>query len=166
MRSFQFFLLAFLALMPLVSAVKFAVESKPKGHPPRCIRDFVNKGKMVVVKITTSGERGDGQVLNLHVSLDQAQAIIILINSRFTTIKEMNMAARRILRAKSELHSLLMTMLLLMSALKTSLLLIDTTGGVILNLTSKLDLRLVTGTRFKLPRNSNLLKLNCDALKS
>ena len=68
MLSFRYFLLAFLALLPLASAVKFSVESKAQGNPPRCIRDFVNKGKMVVVKIKTSGEKGDGQVLNLNVS--------------------------------------------------------------------------------------------------
>lgn len=59
--------LAVLCLLPLVSAVKFSVEAKSKGAPARCIRDFVNKGKMVVVKVTASGQKGDGQTLNLMV---------------------------------------------------------------------------------------------------
>lgn len=68
MKTFQFLFVLLLSIIPLVSAVKFSVEAKPKGSPPRCIRDFVTKGKMVVVKVTSSGQRGDGQVLNLHVS--------------------------------------------------------------------------------------------------
>lgn len=67
MRFFQLLFTIFFTIIPLVSAVKFSVDSKPKGFPPRCIRDFVQKGKMVVVKVTASGDRGDGQVLNLHI---------------------------------------------------------------------------------------------------
>ena len=68
MRTYTYLLLAILALLPLVSAVKFSVDAKPQGNPARCIRDFVNKGKMVVVKVNTNGQKGDGQVLNLMVS--------------------------------------------------------------------------------------------------
>ncbi|KAF5094316.1 hypothetical protein D0Z03_002123 [Geotrichum reessii] len=67
MRTVHFLLLALLALLPAVSALKFSVESKTKGSPPRCIRDFVTKGKMVIVKIKTDGSKGDGQVLNINI---------------------------------------------------------------------------------------------------
>lgn len=49
------------------SALKFTLEAKTKGSPPRCVRDFVNKGKMVIVKAKVNGNRGDGQVVNLHI---------------------------------------------------------------------------------------------------
>lgn len=64
---FQFLLSLLIALLPVVAALKFRVEAKPKGYPPRCIRDFIQKGKMVVVKVSASGQRGDGQTLNLHI---------------------------------------------------------------------------------------------------
>lgn len=70
MKSILFFTFSFVALFtffPAVFAVKFSVDARPKGFPPRCIRDFVQKGKMVVVKVDTDGSRGDGQTLNLHV---------------------------------------------------------------------------------------------------
>lgn len=67
MRSLSFLILALLAWLQVTEAVKFSVDAKPKGSPARCIRDFVTKGKMVVVKVSTDGAKGDGQVLNLMV---------------------------------------------------------------------------------------------------
>jgi hypothetical protein len=61
-------LLAF--LLPLASALKFDVLAHP-GHVAasreRCIRNFVAKDQLVVVTATVSGNRGDGQTLNMHV---------------------------------------------------------------------------------------------------
>ncbi|KAF2169985.1 hypothetical protein M409DRAFT_35997 [Zasmidium cellare ATCC 36951] len=61
-------LLAF--LLPLVSALKFEIQAHP-GHESaskeRCIRNFVAKDQLVVVTATVSGNRGDGQTLNMHI---------------------------------------------------------------------------------------------------
>lgn len=63
-------LLAF--ALPLVLALKFDIQAHP-GHESakqeRCIRNFVAKDQLVVVTATASGKRGDGQTLNMHVSL-------------------------------------------------------------------------------------------------
>ncbi|VVT56149.1 uncharacterized protein SAPINGB_P004860 [Magnusiomyces paraingens] len=67
MRAFQLLLTLVCAFLPIAAALKFQIEAKQQGYPPRCIRDFIQKGKMVVVKVTSSGQRGDGQNLNLHI---------------------------------------------------------------------------------------------------
>lgn len=63
-------LLAF--VLPLVSALKFDIQAHP-GHESaskeRCIRNFVARDQLVVVTTTVSGNRGDGQILNMHVRL-------------------------------------------------------------------------------------------------
>lgn len=62
--------LVFAFLLPLVSALKFEIQAHP-GHESaskeRCIRNFVAKDQLVVVTATVSGNRGDGQTLNMHV---------------------------------------------------------------------------------------------------
>lgn len=62
--------LLFAFLLPLVSALKFDLQAHP-GHESqskeRCIRNFVAKDQLVVVTATVSGNRGDGQTLNMHV---------------------------------------------------------------------------------------------------
>jgi len=69
LRFLQYFLL--LASIPLVSALKFDIQAHP-GHESakheRCIRNFVAKDQLVVVTAIISGHRGDGQMLNMHVS--------------------------------------------------------------------------------------------------
>lgn len=64
--------LLFAFLLPLVAALKFDIQAHP-GHESaskeRCIRNFVAEGQLVVVTATVSGSRGDGQVLNMHVSI-------------------------------------------------------------------------------------------------
>ena len=63
--------LIFAFLLPLVTALKFDIQAHP-GHESaskeRCIRNFVAEGQLVVVTATVSGNRGDGQTLNMHVS--------------------------------------------------------------------------------------------------
>ena len=63
-------------LLPLVSALKFDIQAHP-GHESkskeRCVRNFVAKDQLVVVTTTVSGNRGDGQILNMHVSSDIPQ---------------------------------------------------------------------------------------------
>ncbi|KAK5133779.1 vesicle coat component [Meristemomyces frigidus] len=62
--------LALAFALPLVSALKFDIQAHP-GHESakqeRCIRNFVAKDQLVVVTATTSGNRGDGQTLNMHI---------------------------------------------------------------------------------------------------
>ncbi|KAK4626042.1 Endoplasmic reticulum vesicle protein 25 [Fulvia fulva] len=62
--------LLFAFLLPLVSALKFEIQAHP-GHESaskeRCIRNFVAKDQLVVVTATVSGNRGDGQTLNMHI---------------------------------------------------------------------------------------------------
>nr|POE54357.1 endoplasmic reticulum vesicle protein 25 [Quercus suber] len=67
-RLYLQLLLAF--LLPLISALKFDIVAHP-GHESkskeRCVRNFVAKDQLVVVTATVSGNRGDGQVLNMHI---------------------------------------------------------------------------------------------------
>ena len=59
-----------LALLPFSWALKFDLQAFP-GHSAkheRCIRNFVAKDTLVVVTATVSGQKGDGQVVNMHVS--------------------------------------------------------------------------------------------------
>ena len=64
-------LMVFLALLfPILGhALKFDLVAQP-GHSAkneRCIRNFVNRDTLVVVTATVSGNRGDGQMVNMHV---------------------------------------------------------------------------------------------------
>jgi hypothetical protein len=64
------FVLLVLAI-PLTSALKFeihAVQAHDAARYERCIRNFVAKEQLVVVTAIVSGNRGDGQTLNMHVS--------------------------------------------------------------------------------------------------
>lgn len=60
-----------LFLTGLAQALKFDIEAHP-GHESlskqRCIRNFVAKNTLVSVTATVDGQKGDGQVLNMHVS--------------------------------------------------------------------------------------------------
>lgn len=61
-----------LAALPLAACLKFDIQAHP-GHESaskeRCIRNFVGRDQLVVVTVTASGSRGDGQTLNMHVRL-------------------------------------------------------------------------------------------------
>ncbi len=60
-------LLLFLAY---VEALKFDIEAFNAGDPKatRCIRNFVAKDTLVVVTATVDGYKGDGMIVNMHVS--------------------------------------------------------------------------------------------------
>ena len=60
-------LLFFLAC---ADALKFDVEAHSQGDKKgeRCIRNFVAKDTLVVVTATVDGYKGDGMVVNMHVS--------------------------------------------------------------------------------------------------
>ena len=76
-------LLAF--ALPLVSALKFDIQAHPGGESAkqeRCVRNFVAKDQLVVVTATVSGQKGDGQTLNMHVSLtNYKRAICVALQS-------------------------------------------------------------------------------------
>lgn len=51
-----------------MNALKFDLEAV-RGEPKeRCIRNHVGKDVLVVVTAIVDGNRGDGQVVNMHVS--------------------------------------------------------------------------------------------------
>jgi hypothetical protein len=59
-------LLSLLYLLPFTSALKFDLPAT-SGKTERCIRNFVSSNQLVVVTAIVSGQRGDGQVVNMHV---------------------------------------------------------------------------------------------------
>ncbi|KAL5335851.1 WD40-repeat-containing domain protein [Aspergillus crustosus] len=54
----------FLLFVQLSSALKFDIFA---GKGERCIRNFVLQDQLVVVTAIVSGERGDGQMVNMHI---------------------------------------------------------------------------------------------------
>ena len=63
--------LAFTLLLTLTSALKFdIVADRSATNSERCIRNFVAKDQLVVVTATVSGQRGDGQTLDIHVRVN------------------------------------------------------------------------------------------------
>jgi p24 family protein delta-1 len=59
-----------LFLLPLLTeALKFELYAQPQGHiTQRCIRNFVSADTLVVVTATLSGNKGDGQRVNIDVN--------------------------------------------------------------------------------------------------
>lgn len=61
-------LLLLLCIAQLSAALKFDIPANPtNGKNERCIRNFVNKDQLVVVTAIVGGQKGDGQVVNMHV---------------------------------------------------------------------------------------------------
>ena len=63
-----------LFLLPLTSALKFDLQAHT-GHSSkyeRCIRNFVAKDTLVLVTAIVGGNKGDGQMVNMHVSKHQS----------------------------------------------------------------------------------------------
>ncbi len=60
-----------LLFLSCAQALKFDVEAHNQGDKKgqRCIRNFVAKDTLVVVTATVDGFKGDGMVVNMHVSL-------------------------------------------------------------------------------------------------
>lgn len=59
------------ALLPISLALKFDIQAHT-GHSARyerCIRNFVAKETLVLVTAIVSGSKGDGQMVNMHVSV-------------------------------------------------------------------------------------------------
>lgn len=61
-------LLLLLTVLPFTLGLKFDLL---QGTKERCIRNFVNRDTLVVVTSTIDGFKGDGMVVNMHVSFDR-----------------------------------------------------------------------------------------------
>ena len=59
-------LLLSLAILPFSWALKFDLAAHNRE---RCIRNFVAKDTLVLVTAIVDGNKGDGQMVNMHVSL-------------------------------------------------------------------------------------------------
>lgn len=59
-----------LLLLAAADALKFDLLAYPHHdkRSERCIRNFVSKDTLVVVTATLSGYKGDGMIVNMHVS--------------------------------------------------------------------------------------------------
>ncbi|KAG7810687.1 hypothetical protein KL921_002315 [Ogataea angusta] len=51
----------------LASSLKLEIPATLHSPPPKCVREFVSDGQLVVVNINTDGYVGDGQVLTLRI---------------------------------------------------------------------------------------------------
>ena len=63
--------LLFLIFLPFSLALKFdlAAHTGHNSKYERCIRNFVGKDTLVLVTAIVDGQKGDGQMVNMHVSL-------------------------------------------------------------------------------------------------
>lgn len=81
-------LLAF--LLPFTSALKFELLAQPQGHVmPRCIRNYVGADTLVVVTARVSGQKGDGQRVNIDVRPNHHMKRLTFRRSGI--LREMNM---------------------------------------------------------------------------
>lgn len=73
-----------LVLVQLSSALRFDLPaaSGHGGKNERCIRNFVSNSQLVVVTANVEGERGGGQVVNMHVRVSPniVGAVIYLLS--------------------------------------------------------------------------------------
>lgn len=69
-QSLLQFVCSLLLFTTCANALKFDVEAHSQGDSKgvRCIRNFVSKDTLVVVTATVDGYKGDGMVVNMHVS--------------------------------------------------------------------------------------------------
>ncbi|KAI0019310.1 endoplasmic reticulum vesicle protein 25 [Xylariomycetidae sp. FL0641] len=69
-RSLLQYICSFVLFIASVSALKFDLTAQPKSDDKytRCVRNFVTKDTLVVVTAIVSGNKGDGQMVNMHIS--------------------------------------------------------------------------------------------------
>lgn len=63
-------LVLLLCIAQLSTALKFDLPANVNNE--RCIRNFVSKDQLVVVTAIVGGQKGDGQVVNMHVCFPHA----------------------------------------------------------------------------------------------
>jgi hypothetical protein len=63
-------LCSLLVFLACADALKFDIDARSQGDKQgeRCIRNFVAKDTLVVVTAIVDGFKGDGMVVNMHVS--------------------------------------------------------------------------------------------------
>ena len=69
-QSLLYTLYTLFLFLACAEALKFDVEAFHQGDPRgnRCIRNFVARDTLVVVTAKVDGYKGDGMILNMHVS--------------------------------------------------------------------------------------------------
>ena len=70
--------LLFLIVLPFSLALKFdlAAHTGHNSKYERCIRNFVGKDTLVLVTAIVDGQKGDGQMVNMHVSPSETRAAV------------------------------------------------------------------------------------------
>ena len=70
--------LLFLIVLPFSVALKFdlAAHTGHNSKYERCIRNFVGKDTLVLVTAIVDGQKGDGQMVNMHVSPSEIRAAV------------------------------------------------------------------------------------------
>ena len=70
--------LLFLIVLPFSLALKFdlAAHTGHNSKYERCIRNFVGKDTLVLVTAIVDGQKGDGQMVNMHVSPSEIRAAV------------------------------------------------------------------------------------------
>ena len=65
-----------LTILPFSLALKFdlAAHTGHNSKYERCIRNFVGKDTLVLVTAIVDGQKGDGQMVNMHVGLSVTHA--------------------------------------------------------------------------------------------
>jgi hypothetical protein len=69
-RSLRIIAVLLAVVVSFTQALKFDIPAHPGAEAARyerCIRNFVSKDQLVVVTTIISGNRGDGQTLNMHI---------------------------------------------------------------------------------------------------
>ncbi len=76
-HSLLYSLISLFIALPLSWALKFdlAAHTGYSNKYERCIRNFVAKDTLVLVTAIVDGQKGDGQMVNMHVSLPSKKLI-------------------------------------------------------------------------------------------
>ena len=116
-----------LIVLPLSLALKFdlAAHTGHNSKYERCIRNFVGKDTLVLVTAIVDGQKGDGQMVNMHVSLLEIYAAATRVADRPGSIRSrmqwgMNTEGRKISLERQGWLSHLTRMRHLTYALRTS----------------------------------------------
>lgn len=109
-RSVLHTLCGFLLLLACSEALKFDLQAFPyRNHKSeRCIRNFVSRDTLVVVTATIDGIKGDGMIVNMHVStIGQLNSFysMLILRCRSKMQWVMSTGSRRMSLARREWHS-------------------------------------------------------------
>jgi hypothetical protein len=107
----------------LTQALKFELYAQPQAElTPRCIRNFVGADTLVVVTAIVSGNKGDGQRVNIDVCpMGYSESIL---TDRFVILRAMITVVQGMLPGKPEWRLLRMVKRKSMSVSRTSLVMV------------------------------------------